>query len=98
MGLAQLFFPTEAKVAMDIGNVEGTSEFTGLPPPLNGSTGNLSQVDLNETPHMLTKRLLTRMEALMKTGRKALPFCEFTLLLLMLIFSRLTSLTIPQCS
>ncbi|KAJ0262702.1 Regulatory protein NPR3 [Hirschfeldia incana] len=70
VGLAQLFFPTEAKVAMDIANVEGTSEFTGLPPPSNGLTGNLSQVDLNETPHMQTKRLLTRMEALMKTGEK----------------------------
>ncbi|EOA13127.1 hypothetical protein CARUB_v10026146mg [Capsella rubella] len=77
VGLAQLFFPTEAKVAMDIGNVEGTSEFTGLPPPLNGLTGNLSQVDLNETPQMLTKRLLTRMEALMKTvetGRRFFPY------------------------
>uniref|UniRef100_A0A1J3JKA1 Regulatory protein NPR3 n=1 Tax=Noccaea caerulescens TaxID=107243 RepID=A0A1J3JKA1_NOCCA len=77
VGLAQLFFPTEANVAMDIANVEGTSEFTGLPPPSNGLTGNLSQVDLNETPHMQTKRLLTRMEALMKTvetGRRYFPY------------------------
>ncbi|ESQ39613.1 hypothetical protein EUTSA_v10000824mg [Eutrema salsugineum] len=77
VGLAQLFFPTEAKVAMDIANVEGTSEFTGLPPPSNGLSGNLSQVDLNETPHMQTKRLLTRMEALMKTvetGRRYFPY------------------------
>ncbi|KAG7536372.1 BTB/POZ domain [Arabidopsis suecica] len=77
VGLAQLFFPTEAKVAMDIGNVEGTSEFTGLPPPSNGLTGNLNQVDLNETPDMQTKRLLTRMEALMKTvdtGRRFFPY------------------------
>ncbi|CAN6909635.1 hypothetical protein Bca4012_077927 [Brassica carinata] len=77
VGLAQLFFPTEAKVAMDIANVEGTSEFTGLPPPSNGLTGNLSQVDLNETPHMQTRRLLTRMEALMKTvetGRRYFPY------------------------
>lgn len=77
VGLAQLFFPTEAKVAMDIANVEGTSEFTGLPPPSNGLTGNLSQVDLNETPHMHTKRLLTRMEALMntvETGRRYFPY------------------------
>jgi len=51
VGLAQLFFPTEANVAMDIANVEGTSEFTGPPPPSHGLTGNLSQVDLNETPH-----------------------------------------------
>ena len=71
VGLAQLFFPTEADVAMDIANVEGTSEFTGfpVPPPSTGATGNLTQVDLNETPYMQTKRLLTRMEALMKTGK-----------------------------
>ncbi|KAF8049675.1 hypothetical protein N665_2151s0003 [Sinapis alba] len=77
VGLAQLFFPTEANVAMDIANVEGTSEFTGLHPPSNGLSGNLSQVDLNETPHMQTKRLLTRMEALMKTvetGRRYFPY------------------------
>ncbi|CAN8267485.1 unnamed protein product [Cochlearia groenlandica] len=78
VGLAQLFFPTEAKVAMDIANVEGTSEFAGiLPPPSKGLTGNLSQVDLNETPHTQTKRLLTRMEALMKTvetGRRYFPY------------------------
>jgi len=88
VGLAQLFFPTEAKVAMDIGNVEGTSEFTGLSPPSSGLTGNLSQVDLNETPHMQTQRLLTRMVALMKTGNKKLALCKSTLhLLMLLIFS-----------
>lgn len=87
MGLAQLFFPTEAKVAMDIANVEGTSEFTGLPLPSNGLSGNLSQVDLNETPLMQTQRLLTRMEALMKTGKKSFTLCEFTLRLPLLIFS-----------
>ncbi|KAJ0242556.1 Regulatory protein NPR3 [Hirschfeldia incana] len=77
VGLAQLFFPTEANVAMDIGNVEGTSEFTGFPLPSSGLAGNLNQVDLNETPHMQTKRLLTRMEALMKTvetGRRYFPY------------------------
>uniref|UniRef100_A0A1J3FSL6 Regulatory protein NPR4 n=1 Tax=Noccaea caerulescens TaxID=107243 RepID=A0A1J3FSL6_NOCCA len=81
VGLAQLFFPTEAKVAMDSANVEGTSEFTGVlvQPPSNGATGNLSQVDLNETPIMQTKRLLARMEALMKTvetGRRYFPSCS----------------------
>ncbi|CAA7054844.1 unnamed protein product [Microthlaspi erraticum] len=80
VGLAQLFFPAEAKVAMDNANVEGTSEFTGVlvQPPSNGATGNLSQVDLNETPIMQTKRLLARMEALMKTvetGRRFFPSC-----------------------
>ncbi|KAL1195114.1 Regulatory protein NPR4 [Cardamine amara subsp. amara] len=60
VGLAQLIFPAEANVAMDIGNVD------------------LGQVDLNETPYVLTKRMLTRMEALMKTvetGRRFFPSC-----------------------
>ncbi|CAN8231328.1 unnamed protein product [Cochlearia groenlandica] len=81
VGLAKLFFPTEANVAMDIGNVEGTSEFTGfiVPPPSNGWTGNLTQVDLNETPYMQTQRLNSRMKALMKTvetGRRFFPACS----------------------
>ncbi|EOA18041.1 hypothetical protein CARUB_v10006486mg [Capsella rubella] len=81
VGLAQLFFPAEADVAMQIANVEGTSECTGLviPPPSNGTTGNLGQVDLNETPYVQTKRMLTRMEALMKTvetGRRYFPSCS----------------------
>ncbi|XP_010538609.1 PREDICTED: regulatory protein NPR3-like [Tarenaya hassleriana] len=79
VGLAQSFFPAEAKVAMDIANVEGTFKFTGLPPSSKGSTGNLTQVDLNETPHMQTKRLRARMEALMKTvetGRRYFPYCS----------------------
>ncbi|XP_010536434.1 PREDICTED: regulatory protein NPR3-like isoform X2 [Tarenaya hassleriana] len=79
VGLALSFFPTEAKVAMDIANVEETLEFTGLPPPSKGSTGNLTQVDLNETPHMQTKRLRARMEALMKTvetGWRYFPHCS----------------------
>lgn len=80
VGLAQLFFPAEANVAMDVANVEGTSECTGLltPPPSNDTTENLGKVDLNETPYVQTKRMLTRMKALMKTvetGRRYFPSC-----------------------
>nr|6WPG_A Chain A, Regulatory protein NPR4 [Arabidopsis thaliana]6WPG_B Chain B, Regulatory protein NPR4 [Arabidopsis thaliana] len=74
VGLAQLFFPAEANVAMDVANVEGTSECTGL----NDTTENLGKVDLNETPYVQTKRMLTRMKALMKTvetGRRYFPSC-----------------------
>ena len=67
VAFARVLFPTEAKLAMDIANTETTSEFAGLSAP-KGSSGNLREVDLNETPLMQNKRLRSRMEALMKTG------------------------------
>ena len=66
VAFARLFFPSEAKLAMDIAHAETTSEFAGL--SSKGSNVNLRQVNLNETPIMQKKRLLARMEALMKTG------------------------------
>ncbi|KAK8540233.1 hypothetical protein V6N13_048670 [Hibiscus sabdariffa] len=77
VAFARLLFPSEAKLAMDIAHAERTSEFSGL--STKGSNGNLSQVDLNETPVMQKKRLLARMEALMKTvemGRRYFPHCS----------------------
>lgn len=68
MAFARLFFPTEAKLAMDIAHAETTSEFAGLFVS-KGSNGNLREVDLNETPIVQNKRLRSRMEALMKTGK-----------------------------
>lgn len=73
MAFARLFFPSEAKLAMDIAHAETTSEFAGLSasnPKI--SNGNLREVDLNETPIVQNKRLLSRMEALMKTGNYSL--------------------------
>jgi regulatory protein NPR1 len=67
VAFARLFFPTEAKVVIHIAHAETTSEFAGLSAPKR-SSGNLREVDLNETPVMQNKRLLSRMEALMKTG------------------------------
>jgi regulatory protein NPR1 len=52
---------------MDIAHAATTSEFAGLAAS-KGSSGNLREVDLNETPIMQNKRLRSRMEALMKTG------------------------------
>ncbi|KAK7246099.1 hypothetical protein RIF29_40958 [Crotalaria pallida] len=78
VAFARLFFPSEAKLAMDIANAETTSEFAGISPP-KGSNGNFREVDLNETPIMQNKRLLSRMEALMKTvemGRRYFPHCS----------------------
>ncbi|CAN1221452.1 BTB/POZ domain and ankyrin repeat-containing protein NPR1 [Linum grandiflorum] len=62
VAFARLFFPTEAKLAMDIANADTTPE-----------------VDLNETPIMQKKRILTRLDALKKTvetGRRFFPNCS----------------------
>ena len=75
MAFARLFFPSEAKLAMDIAHAETTSEFAGLSASNSkGSNGNLREVDLNETPIVQSKRLFSRMEALMKTGNCRLYF------------------------
>jgi regulatory protein NPR1 len=71
VAFARLLFPTEAKLAMDIAHAETTSEFAGLSAS-KGSSGNLREVDLNETPIVQNKRLRSRMEALMKTGNSKL--------------------------
>ncbi|KAJ6889165.1 regulatory protein NPR3-like [Populus alba x Populus x berolinensis] len=63
---------------MDIAHAATTSEFAGLAAS-KGSSGNLREVDLNETPIMQNKRLRSRMEALMKTvemGRRYFPSCS----------------------
>ncbi|KAJ6294437.1 hypothetical protein OIU76_022499 [Salix suchowensis] len=78
VAFARLFFPAEAKLAMDTAHAATASEFTGLAAS-KGSNGNLREVDLNETPVMQNKRLRSRMEALMKTvevGRRYFPNCS----------------------
>ncbi|RQP00902.1 hypothetical protein POPTR_015G113466v4 [Populus trichocarpa] len=66
VAFARLFFPTEAKLAMDIGHTATTPEFAGLAAS-KGSDGNLRGADLDETPIMQNIRLRSRMEALTKT-------------------------------
>lgn len=60
----------EAKVAMDIAQVDGTSEF-----PLAIKSNNLGDaqrtVDLNETPFKIQEEHLARMKALSRTGNDA---------------------------
>ncbi|PON62039.1 Potassium channel [Trema orientale] len=78
VAFARLFFPSEAKLAMDIAHAETTSEFARLSMS-KSSNGNLREVDLNETPIVQRKRLFSRMEALMKTvemGRRYFPHCS----------------------
>lgn len=56
MAFARLLFPLEAKLAMEIANAETTAEFADHLTS-KGSSGNLREVDLNETPLMQKERL-----------------------------------------
>ncbi|XP_028759294.1 regulatory protein NPR3 [Neltuma alba] len=78
VAFAKLFFPSEARLAMDIAHAQTASEFAGLSTS-KGSNGNLREVDLNETPLAQNKRLRARMDTLMKTvemGRRYFPHCS----------------------
>ncbi|KAG2591950.1 BTB/POZ domain and ankyrin repeat-containing protein NPR2-like [Panicum virgatum] len=77
VAFARLFFPAEAKVAMQIAQADTTEEFGGITVP--GTSGKLREVDLNETPAIQSKRLRSRVDALMKTvelGRRYFPNCS----------------------
>lgn len=72
-----MFFPTEAKLAMEIAHAETTSDLAGL---LSSrvSSGNLIEVDLNETPSSQKKRLISKIETLSRTGiTNSFSFCLF---------------------
>lgn len=84
VAFARLFFPTEAKLAMHIAHTETTDEFSGVAAP-KGSSGNLREVDLNETPVMQNRRLRSRLEALMKTGNCKILIIFHSDMLLILI-------------
>ncbi|XP_012076962.1 BTB/POZ domain and ankyrin repeat-containing protein NPR1 isoform X2 [Jatropha curcas] len=79
VGLAKILFPMEAKVAMDIAQVDGTNEF-----PLTGvKNKNLAStqttVDLNEAPFRIQEEHLNRMKALSRTvelGKRFFPRCS----------------------
>ncbi|KAG8385136.1 hypothetical protein BUALT_Bualt03G0010400 [Buddleja alternifolia] len=78
VAFAKMFFPTEAKLAMEIAHAETTSELAGLLSS-RGSSGNLMEVDLNETPITQNKKLLSRIETLSRTvelGRRYFPHCS----------------------
>lgn len=76
VALARLLFPIEAKVAMDIAQVDGTSEFTLSK---NIADARRNAVDLNESPFILKEEHLLRMKALSKTvelGKRFFPRCS----------------------
>ncbi|KAJ1285558.1 hypothetical protein BS78_03G288600 [Paspalum vaginatum] len=77
VAFARLFFPAEAKVAMQIAQADTTEEFGGI--AAASTSGKLREVDLNETPVSQNKRLRSRVDALMKTvelGRRYFPNCS----------------------
>ncbi|KAK1351338.1 hypothetical protein POM88_054424 [Heracleum sosnowskyi] len=75
IGLAKLLFPMEAKVAMDIAQVEGTSEFpsAGMISKVM-SDAQRTTVDLNDAPFKLKEEHLNRLRALSKTGNNHFQF------------------------
>nr|AHA43769.1 NPR3 [Morus alba var. multicaulis] len=80
VAFARLLFPAEARLAMEMADAHSTSMYvaTGLSRS-RGSSGNLREVDLNETPSVRTKRLQARLQALIKTvekGRQYFPHCS----------------------
>lgn len=62
-------FPREARLAMDIAQVDGTLEFKlGLSSnPINGNNHS-SAMDLNENPFQMKEEHRARMKALARTG------------------------------
>nr|GMD52617.1 regulatory protein NPR1 [Ipomoea batatas] len=80
VGLAKLLFPIEAKVAMDIAQVDGTSE-SPLASIINKNMADARRmtVDLNDVPFKLKDEHLNRMRALSKTvelGKRFFPRCS----------------------
>uniref|UniRef100_A0A5B7BHM4 Putative NPR1 n=1 Tax=Davidia involucrata TaxID=16924 RepID=A0A5B7BHM4_DAVIN len=80
VGLAKLLFPMEAKVAMDIAQVDGTSEFqlVGINSK-NLVNAPRTTVDLNEAPFKIKEEHLNRLRALSKTvelGKRFFPRCS----------------------
>lgn len=67
VAFARFLFPSEAKLAMEIANAQTTSAYPSLL-ATKGLNGNLREMDLNETPSIQKQRLISRMEALLKTG------------------------------
>ncbi|KAK0590336.1 hypothetical protein LWI29_025531 [Acer saccharum] len=79
VAFARLLFPAEARLAMDIANAHSTSAYPPAASKSKGSSGNLKEVDLNETPSVQAKRIQLRMQALLKTvetGRRYFPHCS----------------------
>lgn len=80
VGLAKYLFPMEAKVVMDISQIDGASEF-----PAGGisskdlASSQRTTVDLNEAPFKIKEEHLLRLQALSRTvelGKRFFPRCS----------------------
>ncbi|VVA10321.1 Hypothetical predicted protein [Prunus dulcis] len=80
VGLAKYLFPMEAKVVMDISQIDGASEF-----PIGGisskdlASSQRTTVDLNEAPFKIKEEHLLRLRALSRTvelGKRFFPRCS----------------------
>ncbi|CAN1836194.1 BTB/POZ domain and ankyrin repeat-containing protein NPR1 [Linum perenne] len=80
VGLAKLLFPMEAKVVMDITQLDGASEYPlGNIQANNSGDVQRSTVDLNEAPFRIKEELLNRMTALsraVEVGKRFFPRCS----------------------
>ncbi|XP_052295691.1 BTB/POZ domain and ankyrin repeat-containing protein NPR1-like isoform X4 [Citrus sinensis] len=71
------FFPSEARVAMEIAGADTATGLSAL--GQKGLSGNLKEIDLNETPSMQAKRRQLRLLTLLKTvetGDRYFPHCS----------------------
>lgn len=87
VSLAKLLFPMEARVAMDIAQVDVTSEFSLARIKKNLADAQRTTVDLNETPFSMKEEHLNRMRALSRTGKVHLEdlLCLWLLLALYIL-------------
>ncbi|WOK96996.1 BTB/POZ domain and ankyrin repeat-containing protein NPR1 [Canna indica] len=80
VALARVLFPMEARVAMDIAQVDGTLEFTfGSTTDVHSPGNQRTAMDLNEAPFKIKEEHLARMRALSKTvecGKRFFPRCS----------------------
>uniref|UniRef100_A0ACD5VCT6 Uncharacterized protein n=1 Tax=Avena sativa TaxID=4498 RepID=A0ACD5VCT6_AVESA len=79
VALARIMFPIEARVAMDIAQVDGTLEFTLASGANQRPEIQRGTVDLNETPFIMKDEHLARIRALSKTvelGKRFFPRCS----------------------
>ncbi|XP_020221868.1 BTB/POZ domain and ankyrin repeat-containing protein NPR1 [Cajanus cajan] len=80
VGLAEVLFPMEAKVIMDISQIDGTSEFPSSDiycPNINDH--HRTTVDLNDAPFRMKEEHLVRLRALSRTvelGKRFFPRCS----------------------
>ncbi|CAL0315865.1 unnamed protein product [Lupinus luteus] len=75
VAFARLLFPAEARVAMENAEAELTSLYSSST-DMKGSSDNLKEVDLNETPSVRTEKLVYSLLKTVENGRRFFPHCS----------------------